>query len=94
MPETPSSKRELRNNNTKTRKRRWEYDQDMLLVDAVQCRPSLYNKDVLSMEIKKSIWDEVGENLGLTGESNKKATVMKWKPQNAKHTIIEKSPVM
>lgn len=91
MPETTPVKR---NKNTKTKKGRWEYDQDMRLVDAIQCRPSLYNKDVLSMEIKKSIWDEVGENLGLTGESNKKATVMKWKPQNAKHTIIAKSPVI
>lgn len=44
-------------------------NEDTLLIDAVKCRPLLYNREAVDIEIKKAIWEEVGENLKRSGES-------------------------
>lgn len=45
---------------------------DTLLIDAVECRPLLYNRAGLPNETRKAIWDEVAENLNRTGERKTK----------------------
>lgn len=78
-PETRSHlKRTRKDEHTKSKRAGlWDCDQDLLLIDSVQCRPTLYNKDVLSNEVRQAIWNEIGENLGASGESNLGKQLMK-----------------
>lgn len=46
-------------------------NEDTILIEAVQCRPLLYNRSGVSNEVKTAIWDEVAENLNRTGERKK-----------------------
>lgn len=44
------------------------HNEDTLLIDAVKCRPLLYNREAVAVEIRKAIWEEVAENLNRSGE--------------------------
>lgn len=50
---------------------------DILLIEAIKCRPILYNKEPHAQSVRQEIWQEVADNLNRTGE---RKFVTKTKP--------------
>lgn len=45
-----------------------ENEDDRALMQAIKCRPVLYNRDKVLASVRAAIWDEIGENLNRSGE--------------------------
>lgn len=45
-----------------------QHEFSLKLLQAVKCRPALYNRESISHEVREEIWKEIAENLGTSGE--------------------------
>lgn len=45
-----------------------QHEFSLKLLQAIKCRPALYNKESISPNVREEIWKEIADNLGISGE--------------------------